>query len=83
MPRFECWLSVSGSQIDIVEAVDEEDAERRRCQRRGSRRQARPLPRRCRVHRAEIDQRIRMNEEALRALLASQSMTMGEHGPLP
>jgi hypothetical protein len=29
MPRFECWLSVSGSQIVIVEAVDEEDAERR------------------------------------------------------
>jgi hypothetical protein len=29
MPRFECWLSISGSQIVIVEAADEEDAERR------------------------------------------------------
>jgi hypothetical protein len=29
MPSFECWLAVSGSQIVIVEAADEEDAERR------------------------------------------------------
>jgi hypothetical protein len=29
MARFECWLAVSGSQIVIVEAADEEDAERR------------------------------------------------------
>jgi hypothetical protein len=29
MARSECWLAVSGSQIVIVEAADEEDAERR------------------------------------------------------
>ena len=29
MPKFECWLSVSGSQIVIIEAANEEDAERR------------------------------------------------------
>lgn len=29
MPKFECWLSVSGSQIVIIEAADEADAERR------------------------------------------------------
>jgi len=29
MPSFECWFAVSGSQIVIVEAADEEDAERR------------------------------------------------------